>query len=156
MRFLDRGPRPENVPALESWPHIQPGGRGPVNAKGVDPWLTLYHWDLPQELEDAGLVHDALGDRVPTWTTLNEPWCSAMLGYDTGRHAPGRTNFAEAMRATHHLLLAHGLAAQELRSRGVASLGITLNLGTHSAASDDPRDLDAARRADGLGTRVYP
>ncbi|MFD4641749.1 GH1 family beta-glucosidase [Lentzea sp. NPDC058436] len=169
-----------------SWPRIQPGGRGPVNAKGVDfysrlvdelldkgvdPWLTLYHWDLPQELEDAGgwphrdtahrfaefagLVHDALGDRVPTWTTLNEPWCSAMLGYDTGRHAPGRTNFAEAMRATHHLLLGHGLAAQELRSRGVTSLGITLNMGTHSAASDDPRDVDAARRADGLGTRIY-
>ena len=169
-----------------SWPRIQPGGRGPVNAKGidfysrlvdellekgVDPWLTLYHWDLPQELEDAGgwphrdtayrfaefagLVHDALGDRVPTWTTLNEPWCSAMLGYDTGRHAPGRTNFAEAMRATHHLLLAHGLAAQELRTRGVTSLGITLNMGTHTAASDDPRDVDAARRADGLGTRIY-
>jgi beta-glucosidase len=169
-----------------SWPRIQPGGRGPVNPKGVDfysrlvdelldkgvdPWLTLYHWDLPQELEDAGgwphrdtayrfaefagLVHDALGDRVPTWTTLNEPWCSAMLGYDVGRHAPGRTNFAEAMRATHHLLLAHGLAAQELRARGVTSLGITLNMGTHSPASDDPRDVDAARRADGLGTRIY-
>ncbi|SDP93091.1 GH1 family beta-glucosidase [Lentzea jiangxiensis] len=169
-----------------SWPRIQPGGRGPVNAKGVDfysrlvdellargvdPWLTLYHWDLPQELEDAGgwphrdtayrfaefagLVHDALGDRVPTWTTLNEPWCSAVLGYDTGRHAPGRTDFGDAVRATHHLLLAHGLAARELRGRGVESLGITLNMGTHSAASDDPRDVDAARRADGLGTRVY-
>ena len=169
-----------------SWPRIQPGGRGPVNpkgvdfysrlvdellARGVDPWLTLYHWDLPQELEDAGgwphrdtayrfaefagLVHDALGDRVPTWTTLNEPWCSAVLGYDTGRHAPGRTDFGDAVRATHHLLLAHGLAARELRGRGVESLGITLNMGTHSAASDDPRDVDAARRADGLGTRVY-
>ncbi|MFC3891007.1 GH1 family beta-glucosidase [Lentzea rhizosphaerae] len=169
-----------------SWPRVQPGGRGSVNAKGidfysrlvdellekgVDPWLTLYHWDLPQELEDAGgwpfrdtayrfaeyagLVHDALGDRVPTWTTLNEPWCSAMLGYDTGRHAPGRRNFGEAMRAVHHLLLGHGLAAQELRSRGAASVGITLNMGTHSAASDDPRDVDAARRADGLGTRIY-
>ncbi|MCG8922702.1 GH1 family beta-glucosidase [Lentzea sp. CC55] len=169
-----------------SWPRIQPGGRGPVNpkgvdfysrlvdellARGVDPWLTLYHWDLPQELEDeggwphrdtayrfaefAGLVHDALGDRVPTWTTLNEPWCSAVLGYDTGRHAPGRTDFGDAVRATHHLLLAHGLAARELRARGVESLGITLNMGTHSAASDDPRDVDAARRADGLGTRVY-
>ncbi|MCX2954040.1 GH1 family beta-glucosidase [Lentzea sp. NEAU-D7] len=169
-----------------SWPRIQPGGRGPVNPrgvdfysrlvdelldKGVDPWLTLYHWDLPQELEDAGgwphrdtayrfaefagLVHDALGDRVPTWTTLNEPWCSAMLGYGVGRHAPGRTDFAEAVRATHHLLLAHGLAARELRARGVASLGITLNMGTHSPASDDPRDVDAARRADGLGTRIY-
>jgi beta-glucosidase len=169
-----------------SWPRVQPGGRGPVNPKGVDfysrlvdellekgvdPWLTLYHWDLPQELEDAGgwphrdtayrfaeyagLVHDALGDRVPTWTTLNEPWCSAMLGYDTGRHAPGRKNFAEAMRAVHHLLLAHGLASQELRSRGAGSLGITLNMGVATPASDDPRDVDAARRADGLGTRIY-
>ncbi len=169
-----------------SWPRVQPGGRGPVNSrgmdfysrlvdtlleKGVDPWLTLYHWDLPQELEDAGgwphrdtayrfaeyaaLVHDALGDRVPTWTTLNEPWCSAMLGYDVGRHAPGRTNFGEAVRAVHHLLLGHGLAARDLRSRGVESLGITLNMGTHTAASDDPGDVDAARRADGLGTRIY-
>ncbi|MEU0884320.1 GH1 family beta-glucosidase [Lentzea sp. NPDC005914] len=169
-----------------SWPRVQPGGRGAVNAKGmdfysrlvdellekgVDPWLTLYHWDLPQELEDAGgwpardtayrfaeyagLVHDSLGDRVPTWTTLNEPWCSAMLGYDTGRHAPGRQNFSEAMRAVHHLLLGHGLAVQELRSRGVSSLGITLNMGSHSAASEDPRDVDAARQADGLGTRIY-
>ncbi|MFD5828466.1 GH1 family beta-glucosidase [Lentzea sp. NPDC060358] len=169
-----------------SWPRVQPGGRGPVNPrgidfysrlvdslleKGVDPWLTLYHWDLPQELEDAGgwplrdtahrfqdyagLVHDALGDRVPTWTTLNEPWCSAVLGYETGRHAPGRTSFAEAMRATHHLLLAHGLAAGELRSRGVSSLGITLNMGSHTAASSDPGDVDAARRADGFGTRIY-
>jgi beta-glucosidase len=169
-----------------SWPRVQPGGRGPVNSrgidfysrlvdslleKGVDPWLTLYHWDLPQELEDAGgwplrdtayrfaeyagLVHDALGDRVSTWTTLNEPWCSAMLGYDTGRHAPGRTNFGEAMRAVHHLLLGHGLAARELRARGVGSLGITLNMGSHIAASDDPLDVDAARRADGFGTRIY-
>ncbi|MGW4214160.1 GH1 family beta-glucosidase [Lentzea sp. NPDC004789] len=169
-----------------SWPRVQPGGRGPVNLKGVDfysrlvdellekgvdPWLTLYHWDLPQELEDAGgwpqrdtayrfaeyagLVHDALGDRVPTWTTLNEPWCSAMLGYETGRHAPGRRNFGDAVRAVHHLLLGHGLAVQELRSRGVSSLGITLNMGVHSPASDDPRDVDAARRADGLGTRIY-
>ncbi|HEX7306921.1 GH1 family beta-glucosidase [Lentzea sp.] len=169
-----------------SWPRVQPGGRGPVNSrgidfysrlvdslleKGVDPWLTLYHWDLPQELEDAGgwpardtayrfleyagLVHDALGDRVPTWTTLNEPWCSAMLGYESGRHAPGRTNFSEAMRAVHHLLLGHGLAAQELRSRGASSVGITLNMGSHSAASSDPGDVDAARRADGFGTRIY-
>ncbi|MGZ3144064.1 GH1 family beta-glucosidase [Lentzea chajnantorensis] len=169
-----------------SWPRVQPGGRGPVNPAGMDfysrlvdtlleagvaPWLTLYHWDLPQELEDAGgwperdtahrfaeyaeLVHDALGDRVSTWTTLNEPWCSAMLGYDVGRHAPGRTDFADAMRAVHHLLLGHGLAARSLRSRGVTDLGITLNLGVSTPASADPRDVDAARRADGLGTRIY-
>ncbi|TWP47304.1 beta-glucosidase [Lentzea tibetensis] len=169
-----------------SWPRVQPGGSGPVNrigmdfykrlvdlllAKGVQPWITLYHWDLPQELEDAGgwperdtalrfaeyatLVHDALGDRVDTWTTLNEPWCSAMLGYDQGVHAPGRKNFGAAMHSVHHLLLGHGLAARELRARGVSDLGITLNMGVATPFSDDPRDVDAARRADGLATRIY-
>ncbi len=103
-----------------SWPRVQPGGRGPANEAGlafydrlvdrlldhgIDPWLTLYHWDLPQELEDAGgwperdtayrfadyaeLVFARLSDRVRTWTTLNEPWCSAMLGYAYGAQAPG-------------------------------------------------------------------
>jgi beta-glucosidase len=171
-----------------SWPRVQPGGRGPVNAagvgfydrlvdelltKGVAPWVTLYHWDLPQELEDAGgwperdtayrfaeyagLVHDALGDRVRTWTTLNEPWCSAMLGYDQGLHAPGRTDFPDAMRAVHHLLLGHGLAGRALRAAAPADfeLGITLNMGTAYPASDSPRDVAAARRADGLGARIY-
>jgi beta-glucosidase len=171
-----------------SWPRVQPGGRGPVNAKGLDfysrlvdellgkgikPWVTLYHWDLPQELEDAGgwperdtayrfaeyasLVHAGLGDRVNTWTTLNEPWCSAMLGYDQGKHAPGIQNFGASMRAVHHLLLGHGLAGQALRAAAVEpiELGITLNMGTASPASDKPEDIDAARRADGLGTRIY-
>ncbi|WP_199441958.1 GH1 family beta-glucosidase [Umezawaea beigongshangensis] len=171
-----------------SWPRVQPGGRGPVNAAGVGfydrlvdellaagvaPWVTLYHWDLPQELEDAGgwperdtahrfaeyagLVHDALGDRVRTWTTLNEPWCSAVLGYDQGLHAPGRTNFPDAMRAVHHLLLGHGLAGQALRAAASADfeLGITLNMATAYPASDAARDVDAARRADGLSTRIY-
>ena len=132
-----------------AWPRVQPTGRGPVNRRGLDfyhrlvdellergiePWLTLYHWDLPQALEDAGgwperdtagrfadyaaLVHDALGDRVRTWTTLNEPWCSAFLGYASGEHAPGRQEPAAALRAAHHLLLGHGLAAQALRAVG--------------------------------------
>jgi beta-glucosidase len=171
-----------------SWPRIQPGGRGPVNAKGLDfysrlvdelldkgvkPWVTLYHWDLPQELEDAGgwperdtayrfaeyaeLVYAGLGDRVRTWTTLNEPWCSAMLGYDQGKHAPGVENFGASMRAVHHLLLGHGLAGQALRAaaKEPIELGITLNMGTATPASDRPEDVDAARRADGLGTRIY-
>jgi beta-glucosidase len=171
-----------------SWPRVQPGGRGPVNVKGLDfysrlvdellekgikPWVTLYHWDLPQELEDAGgwperdtayrfaeyasLVHAGLGDRVKTWTTLNEPWCSAMLGYDQGKHAPGIQNFGASMRAVHHLLLGHGLAGQALRAAAAEpiELGITLNMGTASPASDRPEDVDAARRADGLGTRIY-
>lgn len=171
-----------------AWPRVQPGGRGPVNAAGIafydrlvdellghgiDPWVTLYHWDLPQELEDAGgwpvrdtayrfadyatLVFDALGDRVRTWTTLNEPWCSAMLGYAYGRQAPGRQDFPAAVHATHHLLLAHGLAAQRLRAAADTpiDLGITLNMGYGEPASDSEVDREAARRADGMGTRIY-
>jgi beta-glucosidase len=171
-----------------AWPRVQPGGRGPVNVAGldfydrmvdellrsdVDPWVTLYHWDLPQELEDAGgwpardtayrfadyamLVFDRLQDRVRTWTTLNEPWCSAMLGYYEGRQAPGRQNFADAMDAVHHLLLGHGLAAQRMREAATEpiQLGITLNMGTAMPATESLADQEAARRADGLGARIY-
>ena len=130
-----------------SWSRVQPDG-GPVNPKGLDfysrlvdelleagikPWLTLYHWDLPQALEERGgwanrdtayrfrdyalHVHDALGDRVDVWTTLNEPWCSSFLGYTGGAHAPGRQDVAAGLAAGHHLLLAHGLAVQALRER---------------------------------------
>ena len=97
-----------------------------------DPSLTLYHWDLPQELEDAGgwperdtalrfaeyaqIVAEALGDRVEQWTTLNEPWCSAFLGYASGVHAPGRTEPLASLRAAHHLNLAHGLGTSALRA----------------------------------------
>ncbi|RQX22054.1 beta-glucosidase, partial [Micromonospora chalcea] len=144
-----------------AWPRVQPGGRGPANVAGlafydrlvdellgrdVEPWVTLYHWDLPQELEDAGgwpnrdtayrfadyaeLVFAALGDRVRTWTTLNEPWCSAMLGYAYGDHAPGRRNLGDGIAAAHHLLLGHGLATRRLREAASApiELGLTLNL----------------------------
>jgi beta-glucosidase len=171
-----------------AWPRVQPRGRGPVNpvgiafyerlvdellASGIDPCLTLYHWDLPQELEDAGgwpvretayrfadyaqLVYDRLGDRVTHWTTLNEPWCSAMLGYVEGVQAPGRRDFAAGIRAVHHLLLGHGLAAQRLRgcATGPLDLSITLNLSTSNPATDAPEDREAARRADGLGLRIY-
>ncbi|MFJ6014682.1 GH1 family beta-glucosidase [Streptomyces sp. NPDC092952] len=174
-----------------AWPRVQPGGRGPANAKGLDfykrlldelearnitPWVTLYHWDLPQELEDAGgwpardtalrfadyaaLAHEALGDRIEHWTTLNEPWCSAMLGYAYGDQAPGRTDFPAAIRAVHHLLLGHGLAARRLRGAAAArghalDLGITLNLGTATPETDSPEDAAACRRADGMGRRLY-
>jgi beta-glucosidase len=171
-----------------AWPRVQPGGRGPANpaglafydrlvdellGQGIDPWVTLYHWDLPQELEDAGgwpardtayrfadyamLVFDQLADRVHTWTTLNEPWCSAMLGYAYGQHAPGRRDFPAAIRAVHHLLLGHGLATQRIRAAGgdAFDLGVTLNMSTAFPATDSTADLDAARRADGLGTRIY-
>ncbi|UKA67132.1 family 1 glycosylhydrolase [Arthrobacter sp. FW306-05-C] len=142
-------------------------------AAGITPWLTLYHWDLPQALEDKGgwanrdtayrfaeyaaVMHEALGDRVRFWTTLNEPWCSAFLGYAAGIHAPGRQEPRAALAAAHHLMLGHGLATRELRRRDAdASLGITLNL-----TVADPRDpgsgsdRDGARRIDGQFNRIF-
>ncbi|MBM2619702.1 beta-glucosidase [Actinoplanes sp. LDG1-06] len=164
-----------------AWPRVDPYGKGVVNTKGLDfyqrlvdalldkgiePWPTLYHWDLPQTLEDAGgwperdtaarfadyaaIVHDALADRVTHWTTLNEPWCSAFLGYGTGRHAPGRQEPLASVRAAHHLLLAHGLAAARMSGSRV---GITLNL-THVAPLG-PADVEAARRVDGMQNRIF-
>jgi beta-glucosidase len=171
-----------------AWPRVQPGGRGPVNpaglafydrlvdellAAGIDPWVTLYHWDLPQELEDAGgwpnrdtayrfadyamLVFDKLNDRVDTFTTLNEPWCSAWLGYNVGVHAPGRRDYDAGIGAVHHLLLGHGLATQRMRAAATRehTFGITLNMGTADPAGDSQADRDAARRADGMGLRIY-
>jgi beta-glucosidase len=170
-----------------AWPRIQPDGTGPAVEAGLDfyrrlvdellsheiePWITLYHWDLPQALEDAGgwparetalrfadyagLVHQALGDRVRHWTTLNEPFCSSLIGYAAGDHAPGRTEPAAALRATHHLLLAHGLATETLRAADPqVQVGITLNLYAVDPASDHPADLDAARRVDGLQNRIF-
>jgi beta-glucosidase len=169
-----------------SWPRIRPGGSGPVNPVGLDhydrlvdglvdagivPMLTLYHWDLPQELEDAGgwgnrdtaarfadlaaVVADRLGDRVPLWTTLNEPWCSAFLGYSSGVHAPGRTDPGLSLRANHHLLLAHGLGTAALRSVLPADrqVSITLNLGAVFGGSPDAEQ--AVRQVDGLANRLY-
>ncbi|HEX5569196.1 MAG TPA: GH1 family beta-glucosidase [Streptomyces sp.] len=171
-----------------SWPRVQPTGHGPASQKGLDfyrrlvdglleadiqPVLTLYHWDLPQHLEDAGgwperataerfaqyaaLVADALGDRVRTWTTLNEPWCSAFLGYGSGVHAPGRTDQVAALRAAHHLNLGHGLAVQALRDRlpAGAKVSVTLNLHHVRSLTDGPADTDAARRIDGVANRVF-
>ncbi|MEU0660383.1 GH1 family beta-glucosidase [Streptomyces lavendulocolor] len=171
-----------------AWPRVQPTGRGPAVQKGLDfyrrltdellsadirPVLTLYHWDLPQELEDAGgwphretaerfaeyagLVADALGDRVPTWTTLNEPWCAAFLGYASGVHAPGRTDAAASLRAAHHLNLAHGRAVQVLRAALPASAEVSLTLNLHAVRplSDSAGDREAARRIDALGNRVF-
>jgi len=171
-----------------AWPRVQPGGRGPMNELGLDfyrrlvdellerdivPWVTLYHWDLPQELEDAGgwperdtaarfadyavQVHGALGDRVRHWTTFNEPWCSAFLGYASGAHAPGRQHAPDALAAMHHLLLGHGEAVRGIRAADAdAQLGITLNLYAISPADPArPGDLDAARRIDGLANRIF-
>ncbi|WP_309072389.1 GH1 family beta-glucosidase [Arthrobacter sp.] len=169
-----------------SWARVRPGDRGP-NAEGLDfysrlvdelleagilPWLTLYHWDLPQALEEKGGwanrdtayrfvdyandVYSALGDRVQHWTTFNEPFCSSLLGYAAGVHAPGRQEPRAAVAAIHHQHLAHGLAVNALRSRGAQHLGITLNL-SNSIPRDpaDPVDLDAARRFDSLQNRIF-
>ncbi|GGK93228.1 beta-glucosidase [Sphaerisporangium melleum] len=170
-----------------SWPRIMPQGAGEVNqagldfyrrlvdellANGIEPWLTLYHWDLPQALEDLGgwpardtskrfadfaaCVHQALGDRVKNWSTVNEPWCAAFLGYSSGEHAPGRREPAASIRAAHHLNLAHGLAVQALRAQDAdARICGSVNLYAISPASEDAADLDAARRIDGLQNRFF-
>ncbi|HEX7537465.1 MAG TPA: GH1 family beta-glucosidase [Dermatophilaceae bacterium] len=163
-----------------AWPRIQPLGRGAANPQGlafydrlvdslleqgIAPAVTLYHWDLPQALEDVGgwrsrdtaqrfaeyaaLVHDHLGDRVQRWITLNEPWCSSFLGYATGRHAPGAQEGEGALAAAHHLLLGHGLAMAALRAdaREGQQLGITLNLQPVSPATPSPEDVAASGRA---------
>jgi beta-glucosidase len=170
-----------------AWPRVQPSGSGPVNRAGLDfysrlvdgllerdvkPVVTLYHWDLPQPLEDAGgwpardtalrfadyarAVVEALGDRVHLWTTLNEPWCSAFLGYASGVHAPGRTEPAAALAAVHHLNLAHGLAGRVVRDLAPgASLSVALNFHVLRAATDSDADRDAVRRIDALANRAF-
>ncbi len=170
-----------------SWARVQPDGRT-ANAEGLDfyrrlvdellehgitPWLTLYHWDLPQALQEAGGwpardtalrfadyaadVHSALGDRLTHWTTLNEPWCSAFLGYLSGEHAPGIQNPQASLDAAHHLLLGHGLATQRLRELGPElSLGITLNMTVPDPVDpSDAADVDAARRIDAQHNRLF-
>jgi beta-glucosidase len=169
-----------------AWPRLQPDGRGALNEAGVDfysrlvdkllengiqPWITLYHWDLPQVLQDRGgwpardtaerfaeysaAVYERLRDRVTHWTTLNEPWVSAFIGHATGRHAPGLQDPQAALRAAHHLLLGHGLATEAMRAQGDAAsrFGVTLSMSPTDPASDDPADVDAARPADGRTNR---
>ncbi|GAA1754939.1 GH1 family beta-glucosidase [Nonomuraea bangladeshensis] len=169
-----------------SWPRVQPGGSGGLNepgaafydrlidgllARGIAPVATLYHWDLPQELEDAGgwpardtalrfaeyarLMGERYGDRVHTWITLNEPWCSAYLGYASGVHAPARTDPAAALAAVHHLNLGHGLAVQALRSTAArdARMSVTLNL--HHVRGVSEADAVAVRKADALSNLAF-
>ncbi len=116
------------------------------------------HRDTARRFADyAALVADALGDRVTMWTTLNEPWCSAFLGYGSGVHAPGRTDPVAALRAAHHLNLGHGLAVSALRSAlpARAQVAVSLNLHQVRPASTSAADKDAARRIDALGGRVF-
>jgi beta-glucosidase len=170
-----------------AWPRVLPSGRGAVNEKGLDfydrlvdellaneiePFATLFHWDTPQTLEDAGgwperataeafaeyaeVVAGRLGDRVRHWITHNEPWVHAWIGYAHGIHAPGRTSETDAVAAAHHLLLSHGWAVDAIR-RAVsdAQVGITLNLAHVYPATDTPEDEAAAYRVDGEGNRWF-
>jgi beta-glucosidase len=180
------------VPAYRfsiAWPRVQPAGRGRVEQRGLDfyrdlvdqllahriePVVTLYHWDLPQTLEDDGgwphrdtagrfadyaaVVVDALGDRVRHWGTINEPWCAAMLGYSAGVHAPGRREPGAAVAAAHHLLLGHGLAVDAIRAgQGTAGAVVTITLNPYPVIVAGPTeaDADAARRVDGIANRLW-
>lgn len=174
-----------------AWPRIQADGTGPANERGlafynrlvdgllergIRPIATMYHWDLPQALEDEGgwtsrdtayrfadYAHhlgEALGDRIAMWTTLNEPWCSSFLGYGSGAHAPGRTSGREALTAVHHLNLAHGLGLQALRTsvtRPGTEYSATLNFHVPRPAPDtaDESTAEAMRRIDALANRSF-
>ncbi|MFG6447379.1 GH1 family beta-glucosidase [Roseateles sp. BYS180W] len=170
-----------------SWPRVRPTGSGAWNSKGLDfyerlvdgllargikPYLTLNHWDLPQALQDQGgwaqrdTVHRfveyaqgvqaLLGDRLSSITTHNEPWVIAMLGHDSGIFAPGLKRRATAMQVSHHLLLSHGLALQALRADGSrCELGIVLNLSPVQPASASPADVQKASLEDGMLLRWY-
>lgn len=143
-----------------------------LRARNIKPVVTLYHWDLPQDLEDkggwvsretveafadfVGCVVDALGEDVHQWITLNEPWCSTWLGYAIGVHAPGVTDMGLATAAHHHMLLAHGRAVQVVKSKiPTAQVGVTLNLGTLRPMSDNAEDMAAWTRLDGNQNRIY-
>lgn len=170
-----------------AWPRVLPQGTGQANAAGLDfydalvdglleagvtPYPTLYHWDLPQALQDRGgwasrescdafahyadVVSRRLGDRVHDWATHNEPWCIATLGHEEGHHAPGHRDPAESLRVAHHLLLAHGRAVPAIRANSAgAQVGIVLNLVPAYPESERAEDIDAARRFDGLFNRWY-
>ena len=170
-----------------AWPRVIPGGDGPVNPAGlafyerlvdalleagITPYPTLYHWDLPQALQDRGgwaaretaerfaaysaVVAAALGDRVTNWVTLNEPRCSAWIGHLEGRHAPGIKDIRAALPASYHLLLGHGLAAQAIRANSAgAHVGLVNLLSACEPASDREADVEAAARFDGHANRWW-
>jgi beta-glucosidase len=169
-----------------AWPRIQPDGHGPANPKGVAfydrlvdalceqqiaPVATLFHWDTPQAVEDAGgwlvrdtaerfaeyagLVADALADRVQLWITLNEPVIHMLLGYATGVHAPGKALLVDALPTAHHQLLAHGLAVQALRARRVNAVGITNNYSPAWPATGQADDVAAAGAYDVLHNWLF-
>jgi beta-glucosidase len=171
-----------------AWPRILPQGRGPVNQAGLDfysrlidallaagikPYVTLYHWELPQVLQDEGgwpmrsvaeafveytdVVSRHLGDRVKNWFTHNEPWCTSFLSYQIGEHAPGiKNDWSSAIKAAHHQLLSHGWAVPVVRRNSPgAEVGIVLNMVPAYAASPSAADAAAAHGFDGYFNRWF-
>ncbi len=169
-----------------AWPRIQPSGSGPANtagldfydrltdgllARGITPMPTLYHWDLPQSLEDAGgwmtrdtayrfaeyaaLAADRLADRIPVWITLNEPFVVTAFGYALGVHAPGKSLMLDALGTAHHQLLGHGLATSALRAAGARQVAITNNYSPAWPATDQAADVAAADAYDALHNRMF-
>ncbi len=170
-----------------AWPRVIPSGRGATNvagldfysrlvdellSKGIEPYATLFHWDLPQALQDNGgwahrataeafveyadVVSRRLGDRVKNWITHNEPWCISLLSHQIGKHAPGLQDWPTALAASHHVLLSHGLAVPVLRRNSPgAAVGITLNFEPVVPASPSAADRDAARGSDGSFNRWF-
>jgi beta-glucosidase len=169
-----------------NWSRVLPEGRGAVNGQGLDfydrlvdgilarglkPFLTLYHWDLPSALADLGgwqnrdiagwfadysdIVMDRIGDRVAAVATINEPWCVSYLSHFLGHHAPGLRDIRAAARAMHHVLLAHGEATRRLRSRGQQNVGIVLNFEAVQPATPAPADHAAADRHDAIMNRFF-
>ena len=169
-----------------AWTRILPQGTGTVNAAGLDfydrlvdallakgiaPNLTLYHWDLPQALEDRGgwlapespdwfaeyaaVTARRLGDRVPYWCTFNEPWVIVDAGYQHDSHPPGRNSTADALTAVRHILLAHGRGVKALRAETEAQVGLVVNIEPKSPVDDDPRNVAAAARAQTSMNHLY-
>ncbi len=183
MKFLSVGAYRFSI----AWPRILPTGRGAVNEAGLDfydrlvdgllearitPWVTLYHWDLPQVLEDEGgwtnrstvdafveladVVSERLGDRVQHWMTHNEPWCVSTLGHAFGTQAPGRTSWHDALVVSHHLLLSHGRAVPVIRGNAAPTkVGLTLNAAECVPASPSEADHIATRQFDGELNRWF-
>jgi beta-glucosidase len=170
-----------------AWPRVLPQGTGPVNRKGLDfyqrlvdellrrkiqPYICLFHWDLPQLLQDKGgwtnretashfaeyarVVAQCLGDRVPVWFTHNEPWVAAFVGHFLGQHAPGSKDISAAIKSLHHLMLSHGLAVDAIRAEAKrpVEIGITLNLNPVHAATGSKKDIAAAERVDMFMNRI--
>ncbi|MFZ9728146.1 MAG: GH1 family beta-glucosidase [Candidatus Nanopelagicaceae bacterium] len=170
-----------------AWPRVIPDGVGRVNEMGLDfydrlidsllereiaPWLTMYHWDLPEALqlrggwnnrevvewfgEYAEMLTSRFGDRVKNWMTLNEPLCSAWLGHLYGDMAPGIKDLQTALNVSHHLLMSHGLACQVIRSNvSEANVGIVINVTPAVPATDSQEDSNAAQLADGFDNRWF-